>query len=121
VRERGEDLAELLDERDAGTHVRVDDASATFTASGTSSPPSARRTERATETPCLLLRLVGGCTEVRGDDHVEGGEQTGRRSRLRTGRSTVKTSSPAPASSPAVSARDSASSSMRPPRATLTT
>ncbi len=40
----------------------------TLTASGTSSPASARRTERATATPGLLLGLVGGRPEVRRND-----------------------------------------------------
>ena len=40
----------------------------TLTASGTRSPPRARRTELADGDAGLLLGLVGGRAEVRGDD-----------------------------------------------------
>ena len=60
----------------------------TFTASGTNSPASARRTERATDDAGLVLRLDRRGAEVRGDDDLVEGEQ--RRVGARLGREDVE-------------------------------
>ena len=51
----------------------------TLTASGTSSPPSARRTDLRDGDTGLLLGLVGGRAEVRGDDDLLEGRTAGSR------------------------------------------
>ena len=59
VREGGEDLAELLDERDAGPHVRVDDAAGDVDGIG-HELAAEREAHRAGDRDArLLLRLVG--------------------------------------------------------------
>ena len=118
MREAGEDLAELLDERDAGAHVRVDDAAGDVDGVGHELAAEREAHRLGDRDAGLLLRLVGGRAEVRRDDDVRQAEQR----RRRAGGSVTKTSRPAPAISPCDERRRSrASSSMRPPRATLTT
>ena len=82
VRERGEDLAELLDERDAGTHVRVDDTAGDVDGVG-NELAAEREAHRARDRDArLLLRLVGGGAEVRRDDDVRQVEQARGRAAL---------------------------------------
>ena len=87
---------------------------ATFTASGTSSPDSASRTDFATETPafsCASSVDAPRCGVTITLSRARRGEPVGG--------SFTKTSNPAPAMTPDVRARCSASSSINPPRATL--
>ena len=93
---------------------------ATFTASGTRSPSSASFTDRATETPAFSCASSVDAPRC-GVTTTFGSASSRRAGPPSTGGSVVKTSSPAPAMAPVVSASYSASSSIRPPRATLMT
>src|SRR5690606_27745784 len=65
-----EDLTELLDERDARTHERVDDAAGDVDSIRNEIALKGELDGAGDRNPSLLLRLVGGCAEVRCDDDV---------------------------------------------------
>ena len=83
MREAGEELAELLDERDAGAHVRVDDAAGDVDRVGHELAREREAHRLRDRDARLLLRLVGRRTEVRRDDDVRQREQRRLARRLR--------------------------------------